>query len=90
METQATATVAFLPQRTQEDAPPPRVPPHNFEVEMGLLAALLANNRAYEKVSELLRPEHFADARHGRIYDAIGKLAQKGQQANAATLKNYF
>ncbi|MCZ8311508.1 MAG: replicative DNA helicase [Magnetospirillum sp.] len=90
METQATANVAFLPQRTQEDAPLQRIPPHNFEVEMGLLAALLANNRAYEKVSELLRPEHFADARHGRIYDAIGKLAQKGQQANAATLKNYF
>ncbi len=90
METQTTANVAFLPQRTPEDAPLQRVPPHNFEVEMGLLAALLANNRAYEKVSELLRPEHFADARHGRIYDAIGKLAQKGQQANAATLKNYF
>lgn len=90
METQATANVAFLPQRTPEEAPLPRIPPHNFEVEMGLLAALLANNRAYEKVSELLRPEHFADARHGRIYDAIGKLAQKGQQANAATLKNYF
>ena len=90
METQATANVAFLPQRTPEEAPLPRIPPHNFEVEMGLLAALLANNRAYEKVSELLRPEHFADARHGRIYDAVGKLAQKGQQANAATLKNYF
>lgn len=91
METPQATNVAFLPTRAaDETAPPARMPPHNFEVEMGLLAALLANNRAYEKVSELLRPEHFADARHGRIYDAIGKLAQKGQQANAATLKNYF
>jgi replicative DNA helicase len=91
METPQATNVAFLPTRAaDETAPPARIPPHNFEVEMGLLAALLANNRAYEKVSELLRPEHFADARHGRIYDAIGKLAQKGQQANAATLKNYF
>ena len=91
METPANTVVPFVPTRAADEAAPPaRIPPHNFEVEMGLLAALLANNRAYEKVSELLRPEHFADARHGRIYDAIGKLAQKGQQANAATLKNYF
>jgi len=91
METPATTVVPFAPTRAADEAAPPaRIPPHNFEVEMGLLAALLANNRAYEKVSELLRPEHFADSRHGRIYDAIGRLAQKGQQANAATLKNYF
>ena len=38
-----------------------RVPPHNFEAEMALLGAILANNRAYERVSEFLRPEHFAD-----------------------------
>ena len=76
METPQATNVAFLPTRAaDETAPPARMPPHNFEVEMGLLAALLANNRADEKVSELLRPEHFADARHGRIYDAIGKLA---------------
>jgi replicative DNA helicase len=89
METPLPSNVAPFPARSSEE-PAPRIPPHNFEVEMGLLAALLANNRAFEKVSELLQPEHFADGRHGRIYDAIGKLAQKGQQANAATLKNYF
>ena len=40
------------------DAPPARVPPHNFEVEIGLLAALMANNRAFEKVGEFLEAEH--------------------------------
>lgn len=89
METPLPSNVAPFPARAG-DEPAPRVPPHNFEIETGLLAALLANNRAYERVGELLRPEHFADGRHGRIYAAIGALAQKGLQANAATLKNYF
>ena len=48
-----------------------RVPPHNYEAEMALLGALLANNRAFDRVADFLQAEHFADARHGRIYDAI-------------------
>lgn len=44
-----------------------RTPPHNFEAEAALLGAILNNNAAYERVSDILRPEHFADARHGRI-----------------------
>jgi replicative DNA helicase len=67
-----------------------RAPPHNFEAEMALLGALLSNNRAYDRVSEFLRPEHFADARHGRIYAAIMRLIEHGQIADPVTLKNYF
>ena len=61
---------------------PPRIPPHNYEAEQALLGALLANNEVYNRVSEFLRPEHFADALHGRIYEAIGKLVLRGQIAN--------
>jgi len=67
-----------------------RVPPHNFEAEMALLGAILTNNRAYERVSDFLRPEHFADARHGRIYEVAGRLIDHGQIADPVTLKNYF
>jgi replicative DNA helicase len=67
-----------------------RVPPHNFEAEMALLGAILTNNRAYDRVSEFLRPEHFADARHGRIYEAAGRLIDHGQIADPVTLKNFF
>jgi len=67
-----------------------RVPPHNFEAEMALLGAILTNNRAYEKVSEFLAPEHFADKRHGRIFEAIRKLVDAGQIADAVTLKGFF
>jgi len=67
-----------------------RVPPHNFEAEQALLGAILLSNRTYEKVSEFLRPEHFADPVHGRIFAACGKLIERGQMANPVTLKPYF
>ena len=67
-----------------------RAPPHNFEAEMALLGAIMSNNRAYESVSEFLRPEHFADGRHGRIYAAAGKLVDHGQIADPITLRDYF
>jgi replicative DNA helicase len=73
-----------------DDALTLRSPPHNFEAEVQLLGAILANNRAYEKVSDFLRPEHFMDPRHARIFDASGKLINRGQVASAVTLKNFF
>src|SRR5499427_5012327 len=67
-----------------------RIPPHNYEAEMALLGAILANNLVFDKVNEFLRPDHFADALHGRIYEAAGKLIERGQIANVLTLKNMF
>jgi replicative DNA helicase len=67
-----------------------RVPPHNFEAEQALLGSILLSNRAFEKVSEFLRAEHFADPVHGRIFATCGKLIERGQIANPVTLKSYF
>ncbi len=67
-----------------------RSPPHNSEAEMALLGALLVNNNAYNRVSEFLKPEHFAEPVHGRIFAAIAKLMERGQIANPVTLKNLF
>lgn len=67
-----------------------RVPPHNDEAEMALLGAVLHNNRAFERVSEFLRPEHFANRVHGRIFEAVGRLVERGQVADPITLKQYF
>ncbi|MBH66899.1 MAG: replicative DNA helicase [Rhodospirillaceae bacterium] len=67
-----------------------REQPHNIEAEQGLLGAILVNNRAFEKVSDFLNPEHFCDPVHGRIYEACGKLVERGQIANPVTLKPLF
>ena len=64
--------------------------PHNVEAEKALLGAILVNNRAYERVSEYLRPEHFILAEHGRIFEACGRLVERGQIADPVTLKNFF
>ena len=67
-----------------------RTPPHNLEAEAALLAALLHNNLAYEQISDILAPEHFCQEVHGKIYQAIGHLIERGQVADAITLKNFF
>jgi len=72
------------------DDAPERTPPANYEAEQQLLGALLANNKAYDRVAEFLEPRHFADERHARIYEAIGQLIQRGSQADPITLKNRF
>ena len=67
-----------------------RQPPSNQQAEQALLGALLANNRAYERVSEFLAPEHFVDPINGRIYQAIARRIEAGQLADPITLKAEF
>lgn len=67
-----------------------RQPPHNEEAEQALLGALLINNRAYDKVSDVLRPEHFYDPAHQRIFAAIAEAIDSGRTANPVTLKAQF
>src|ERR1700759_561561 len=66
-----------------------REPPHNFEAEQALLGAILVNNAAYQRVAEFLKPEHFADPLHGKLYDSVSKLIERGQVVSAVTLKTY-
>ena len=67
-----------------------RRPPHNVEAEIALLGAIFVNNRAYERVSDFLRPESFSVAEHQRIYAATAKLIERGQVADPITLKAHF
>lgn len=67
-----------------------RFPPHSLEAEQALLGALLHNNMAFERIAEFLRPEHFSDPIHGRIYTAISTLISRGHIADPITLKEYF
>ena len=50
-------------------APEPafRAPPANIEAEQALLGAILVNNDAFDRVSDFLKPEHFAEELHRRI-----------------------
>jgi replicative DNA helicase len=67
-----------------------RKPPHNIEAEQALLGAIFVNNKAHERVSDFLRPEHFAEGIHGRIYAAASRLIEQGRTASPVTLKGLF
>jgi replicative DNA helicase len=67
-----------------------RLPPSNTQAEQALLGALLANNKAYERVSEFLSHENFADPIHARIYQAIARRCEAGQIADPVTLRAEF
>lgn len=84
-------SAATTGQERQEGGDAPyRMLPHNIEAEQGLLGALLIDNRALEKVGDLLKAEHFFAPAHKRIFEAIVKLIDRGQTASPVTLKGYF
>ena len=64
--------------------------PHNVEAEAALLGALMIDNRIAEDVQLKLRADHFYEAVHGRIYDAILLLLDRNMVANPVTLKPMF
>ena len=67
-----------------------REAPHNLEAEQALLGAILVNNEAIDRVSTFLKPGHFYDALHARIYEAASKLILSGKRATPITLKTFF
>ena len=73
-------------------APEPayRTPPQNIEAEQALLGAILIHNDAFDRVSDFLKPEHFSEEIHRRIYEAMGKLIRGGKIATATVMKSYL
>lgn len=63
-------------------------PPHNIEAEQAFLGALLFENEVYHRVADWLRPEHFYDPFHARLYAAASQLITSGALADAVVLKN--
>lgn len=67
-----------------------RTAPSNIEIEQALLGAILINNDAFDRVSDFLKPEHFSEELHRRIYDIASQLIRAGKLATPATLKTYL
>jgi len=67
-----------------------RTLPHNLEAEQGLLGMLLMDNYNLEKIGDILKPEHFSHPTHARIFETIRTMVEKGLEAKATTLKDYF
>ncbi|MEO7504286.1 MAG: replicative DNA helicase [Sphingomicrobium sp.] len=72
------------------EAPTTQSLPQNVEAEAALLGALMIDNRLVEDVQIRLKPHHFFEPLHGRIYEAILRLTDKNMVANPVTLKPLF
>jgi len=64
--------------------------PQNVEAEAALLGALMIDNRLVEDIGMKLRPDHFFEPLHGRIYEGILRLTDSNRVANPVTLKPLF
>jgi replicative DNA helicase len=63
--------------------------PHNIEAEQFLLGAILFDNQTLGRVGSL-RPEHFYDPVHARIFEVIKRNIDQGQLADPVVLKAHF
>jgi replicative DNA helicase len=78
------------PQPVNDTAPPIQSLPHNVEAEAALLGALMIDNRLAEDIQLKLRPEHYFEPLHGRIYEQILRLLDRNMIASPVTLRPLF
>ena len=64
--------------------------PHNIEAEQQLLGAILVNNDIYDRLTSIIRSEHFFDPVHARIYEIAAARIQKNALASPVTLKAFM
>lgn len=67
---------------------PERLPPQNLEAERSVLGALLIDENAVVQVVEYLRPEHFYNPNHGKIFEAVSNLFERREPVDIVTLTN--
>lgn len=74
----------------RSDETPTRALPANVEAEAALIGAVLIDNRVVEEMATPLRPEHFFEPVHQRIYGRVLQLIDRGAVVTPVTLKPYF
>ncbi|WP_208433869.1 replicative DNA helicase [Bartonella taylorii] len=74
----------------KEDPPSFQQLPHNIEAEQALLGAILINNDALDRVSDFLKPEHFFEPLHQKIYDVLSYIIKNGRLAEPRTIKSFI
>jgi len=63
-----------------------RVPPHSVEAEQSALGGLLIDNRAFDRVADLLTEADFYRPEHQAIWTAIARLLGSNKPADVVTV----
>src|SRR5438309_6334921 len=82
------AEIIRIAESASEEAP--QSLPQNIQAEAALLGALMVDNRLVEDIQLKLKPHHFYEPLHSRVYEAILKLTDSNRIANPVTLKPLF
>lgn len=71
---------------------PPSRPwePISIEAEQALLGAILLNNDALTRVSDIIEPQHFSESLHGHLFEVLTTLIGAGKLANPITVQTFL
>ena len=64
--------------------------PSSIEAEQALLGAILIDNEAYWRASEILSYDHFYDPLHARIFQTMSEMVRRNQLVTPVTMAPYF
>ena len=64
--------------------------PHSIEAEQQLLGAILTNNDIYDRIAAIIKPDHFYDPVHARIFEVASARIARNNLASPVTLKTFL
>jgi replicative DNA helicase len=66
----------------------PRLPPQNIDAEQSIIGGLMLEEEAWDEIADIIAAEHFYKSAHGKIFETIKKLKDKGQPVDIITVTN--
>jgi replicative DNA helicase len=84
------STDLLLRPETTSDSPAIRALPANIEAEAAFIGAVLIDNRVLEELPTPLRPQHFFEPVHQRVFERVITLLDRNAVVTPVTLKPYF
>jgi replicative DNA helicase len=67
-----------------------RVPPHDVDAEAAVLSATLLSAEAFDRVQEILSPEHFYADAHRRIFEAVLDLHSANKPVDLVSVAGWL
>jgi replicative DNA helicase len=76
--------------RSVPDSGGGRVPPSDLDAEAAVLSAILLDPDAFDRVQEILHPEHFYADANRRIYEGVVELTSNGRPVDIVSVAGFL
>ena len=76
--------------KDHENTSPTTVLPHNLQAEMAVLGAILFDNNAHQRVTDILKPRDFYAPANQAIFEVLDRQISNGRIADGVTLREHF